>query len=270
MATEDPYYSRKPVPDSFIRDIGETGLTPEEEFLARERKYSSKSGKDIRKFWNPSSKKKGGVDPYYQRAQVPDSLIKDVGVTGLSPAEEHLNRERKYSLADGSDIRRFSTSKKGTGFNDAYYSRKKLSDAEIVGVGETGNTPAEDYGTRERKQSMFQLSDDPFAIATGKGHRQSVSGPGLTEVAVAAHRRKSSAIAPDAAHAASNGHGHSGYDGPSLAPIESRPEFPGNSEGTLGGSDLAESSSNGTRAQQTVHEIHEYDDPDSVAPHEKR
>lgn len=69
---KDPYYGRKPVPDSMIHGVGETGLTKEEEYLNRERKYSV-NGADVRKFgsgsggWHPTD------DPYYGRKSVPST-----------------------------------------------------------------------------------------------------------------------------------------------------------------------------------------------------
>lgn len=100
--------------------------------INRERKFSA-TGQDIRKF---DTKKTGGFhpqsDPYYSRKPVPDTLIKGVGETGLSPEEEYLNRERKYS-ATGVDVRRFDT-KPGSGFhpsNDPYYARKSENSKQI-------------------------------------------------------------------------------------------------------------------------------------------
>ena len=70
----DPYYGRKPVPDSLIQGVGETGLTAEEEFENRERKYSV-TGVDVRRFdtkagsgFHPSN------DPYYARKSVASKL----------------------------------------------------------------------------------------------------------------------------------------------------------------------------------------------------
>jgi len=138
----------------------------------------------------------GTADPYYTRKPVPgscltsrpfaghrsltsfsDDLIKDVGVTDLTPEQEFWNRERKYSL-NGADVRKFSKSKKGgmEPQDDPYYGRKPLSskldsrssqdetlenllirghpEAEIVNVGTTGLTPEEEYWNRERKYSV--------------------------------------------------------------------------------------------------------------------
>ena len=68
--TLDPHYARKPVPDSMIAGVGETGLTAEEEYLNRERKMSV-NGVDVRKF---SKSSHGGMepqaDPYYGRKPV--------------------------------------------------------------------------------------------------------------------------------------------------------------------------------------------------------
>lgn len=96
-----------------------------------------------------------------------------------------------------------------------------MLDAQIAGVGDTDMTPAEQYEVRERKQSLFQLSDDPFDHLAGR-NRTSISGV-ASGASAAASRRRSSAVAPDA-HAPSAS--HSGYHGDKLAPIESRPEVP--------------------------------------------
>lgn len=58
----------------------------------------------------------------------PEAEIAGVGATGLSPEEEYLNRERKYS-ATGVDVRRFSKGKKSglAPQDDPYYGRKKVS-----------------------------------------------------------------------------------------------------------------------------------------------
>ena len=57
-----------------------------------------------------------------------EAEIENVGITGLTPEEEHLNRERKYS-ATGVDVRRFSKSRKGglEPLDDPYYGRKQVS-----------------------------------------------------------------------------------------------------------------------------------------------
>lgn len=166
VGTADPYYNRKQVPgktaktalciavtwtlilahlDELIRDVGLTGLTPQEEHWNRERKYSV-NGADVRRF---SSGKRGSLeprdDPYYGRRRLsswyiryarstranplsPEAEIADVGETGLTPEEEHLNRERKYSV-NGIDVRKFSMSRKGglEPQDDPYYSRKRVS-----------------------------------------------------------------------------------------------------------------------------------------------
>lgn len=59
---------------------------------------------------------------------LPDELIKDVGITNLTPEEEYWNRERKYSI-NGVDVRKFSNSKKGgmEPQDDPYYGRKPVS-----------------------------------------------------------------------------------------------------------------------------------------------
>ncbi|KAJ4512428.1 hypothetical protein HRR86_006200 [Exophiala dermatitidis] len=283
VGTADPYYNRKQVPgktaktalciavtwtlilahlDELIRDVGLTGLTPQEEHWNRERKYSVNGA---------------------------DAEIADVGETGLTPEEEHLNRERKYSV-NGIDVRKFSMSRKGglEPQDDPYYSRKRVSivEAEISGVGETGMTPAEQFEVRERKQSLFQLSGDPFDLVAGR-HRQSVSGV-ASGASDAATRRRSSAVAPDIVPAMAS---HSGYHGEKLATIQSRPEVPPQSFNTTAfGDNGASSGSSGSRDPSALgngaegqhhiyhdivtsgrpHRAHVDDDPDSVAPDEVR
>lgn len=97
-------------------------------------------------------------------------------------------------------------------------------DAEVHldGVGETGLSKAEEYEIRENKESMFDLSRDPFKEITGGGHRASVSGPAIA--AAAGDARRKSSIAPDHAYAAQKAVQNSGYHGSNLAPIESRKE----------------------------------------------
>jgi hypothetical protein len=58
----------------------------------------------------------------------PEAEIDSVGETGLTPDEEYLNRERKYSV-NGVDVRKFSTSATGglEPQNDPYYGRKSVS-----------------------------------------------------------------------------------------------------------------------------------------------
>lgn len=97
--SDDPYYGRKPVPDSMIQGIGETGLSKQEEFENRERKFSI-GGSDLRKF----SDAKGGFhpseDPYYGRKAVNKAEIDGVGETGQSAAEAYEVREEKASMFD--------------------------------------------------------------------------------------------------------------------------------------------------------------------------
>lgn len=63
------------MPDALIHGVAPTGLTKEEEFLNRERKYSV-NGVDVRKF---SDSAKGGWhptdDPYYGRKPVASMLF---------------------------------------------------------------------------------------------------------------------------------------------------------------------------------------------------
>ena len=159
-------------------------------------------------------------------------------------------------------------------------------------------TPGEQYEVRERKQSLFQLSNDPFDIMANR-NRKSMSGP-ASGASAAATRRRSSAVAPDAAAAAAAAsHHHSGYDGDKLETIVSRadgpPQLPpthtsynGESrgsnhvseEGTLNrdsidpvgtshGGSHGGSSEDHTRIYDAVTTGHHHD-PDSIAPHEVR
>lgn len=284
----DPFYNRKPVPDSLIKDVGLTGLTPEQEHWNREQKFTA-TGQDVRRFSNSLEPLN---DPYYGRRRVSKAEIEDVGATGLSPEEEYQNRERKFS-ATGVDVRKFSTSKKGglAPQSDPYYGRKKVSNAEISNVAPLSDhmTPAEQYEVRERKQSLFQLSSDPFDIISNK-HRESISAA-ETGAAAAATRRRSSAVAPDAAAAAAHTHHHSGYDGGNkLETIMSRAD---ESVGHNGESSTSQTTvdtlnrdsidpvgeENGHASAHTriydavttehIHG-HVHDDPDSVGPHDMR
>jgi hypothetical protein len=151
--------------------------------------------------------------------------------------------------------------------------------AETHGVGELDTTPAEQYEVRERKQSLFQLSSDPFDVLANR-HRQSISGDAIG-VSAAATRRRSSAVAPDAAAAmAAAGQHHSGYDGNKLETIVSRADAPPTQTHNGEGSNSGHVSEEGTlnrdsidpvasrhEAVTTAHQVH---DPDSVAPHEVR
>ena len=112
-------------------------------------------------------------------------------------------------------------------------------------------TPAEAFEVRERKQSLFQLSSDPFDVIAGR-HRQSVSGV-ASGASAEATRRRSSAVAPDAAAAAAS---HKRSSGDKLAPIESRSEMPS-------------SSASQTPCTSTTVPVN-YEDPDAVAPDERR
>jgi hypothetical protein len=142
-------------------------------------------------------------------------------------------------------------------------------------------TPAEQFEVRERKQSLFQLSSDPFDVIAGR-NRQSVSGATTGASAAATTRRRSSAVAPDAAAAAA-GHHHSGYDGDKLETIVSRadgqpPAHSHNRESSTSGH-----SQEGTLNRDSIDPVggehglvhdavttERYHDPDSVAPHEVR
>jgi hypothetical protein len=249
VKADDPYYNRKPIPDALIQDVAPTGLTPQEEYINRERKFSAADGTDIRSHSLKAITKPG--DPYYNRKRTSDAEIHGVGITGLTPQQEYMNRERKYSAVDGTDIRSHSL-KAITKPGDPYYNRKKVSDVEVVGVADLNDTmtPAEQYEVRERKQSMFQISDDPFAAMAGT-HRKSSIVPGEISTASAATRRRSSAVAPDAAQAAAQH--HSGYDGSNtLAPIESRADVPPASRlSDFGGSSTAADSTHIQNGQHT-------------------
>ncbi|KAK5090561.1 hypothetical protein LTS08_002531 [Lithohypha guttulata] len=111
------------------------------------------------------------ADPYYNRKSIPDEFIEHVGQTGLNPQEEAANRERKYSVT-GVDVRKHDSSSKGLlAFHpqsDPYYSRKKIPDSMIHGVGETGLTKEEEYLNRERKYSVNGADLRKFSNA-GKG-----------------------------------------------------------------------------------------------------
>ena len=286
----DPFYERKPVPTEFIEDVGVTGLQPREEFVNRERKFSLADGTDARKF-----SKKGSIwsgkekDPHYGRKRVSDAELHGIAPTGLSAQEEYDSRERKYSLADGTDARKFGDgSKLGKFFSgdpkDPFYGRKNVNKTNIADVAQTGNTHAEDYEIRERKQSLFQLNDDPFQQFSGRGNRASISDIGGAVGKDASVRRRSSAAAGPHAAAAAAKH----YDGGNLAPIESRNELPPiNAGSSLGASEsTAADQINGhghetttattttttatTNNKGTFHDVATYDDPDSVAPHEVR
>jgi hypothetical protein len=146
-------------------------------------------------------------------------------------------------------------------------------------------TPAEQFEVRERKQSLFQLSSDPFDVLANR-HRQSVSGA-TTGASAAATRRRSSAVAPDATAAvAAAGHTHSGYDGGhKLETIVSKVDAPtaGSHNGESSGSGhisddtlnrdsidpVGGSGGEHTRHYDAVTTGHHHD-PDSVAPHEVR
>jgi len=156
--------------------------------------------------------------------------------------------------------------------------------AETVGIAPLDDhmTPAEQYEVRERKQSLFQLSGDPFDVLANR-NRQSMSGP-ASGASAAATRRRSSAVGPDAA-AATAAHHHSGFDGDKLEPIVSKAEVPAGSshngessasahfsEDTLNRDSIdpvAGHSGEHTRHHDAVTTGHHHD-PDSVAPHEVR
>lgn len=138
------------------------------------------------------------------------------------------------------------------------------SGTQIEGVGDTGYTKAEEYASRERKQSLFQESTDPFQQITATGHRQSISAAALPVAQTA--RRKSSAVGPDShahTHAA-----HSGYGGETLAPIESNTDNPSRSTTTTTTTTTTTGNNVGNGQHGLYHDT--VTDPDSVAPHEIR
>ncbi len=210
----DPYYSRKRVPDELVSGTGVPGLTSEQAIEARERKLSKggKDGSDLRKFSNLFAPKN---DPFYHRKPIPDHLVEGTGVPGLSKEQALDNRERKLSTAgkDGGDLRTFSHL--WAPKNDPYYHRKPVPES-IVNEQVDNIDPVEKYENRERKLSMFTLTNDPFDQVTGR--RTSV----VADSALGHGRRRSSAVAPD--HMGSAAQAHSGYDGAQLEPIESRAE----------------------------------------------
>lgn len=160
-----------------------------------------------------------------------------------------------------------------------------VAEAEITSVGDTGMTPAQQFEVRERKQSLFQLSGDPFDLVAGR-HRQSVSGV-ASGASDAATRRRSSAVAPDIIPTTAS---HSGYHGERLAPIESRPEIPPETFANISFGNNGESSGSSFDREPAAHDggaegghTRYYDaatkghnhlahagDPDSVAPGEVR
>lgn len=270
VKADDPYYSRKPIPNSLIQDVGITGLTPQEEYINRERKYSAADGTDIRSHSLKAITKPG--DPYYNRKRVSDAEAHGIGLTGLTPQKEYNNRERKYSAADGTDIRSHSL-RAITKPGDPYYNRKKIGDAEIAGVADLNAhmTPAEQYEVRERKQSMFQISEDPFAAMAGS-HRKSSIVPGEIRALTNATRRRSSAVAPERIQTA---HHHSGYDGlDQLQPIESKADVPTTGQSDTGGSSGTTAAEGGHHTGPNGH-THFYDQAtgrvdhdDDIGPHD--
>lgn len=201
----DPFYNRKPVPDELIDGVGFTGLTNSQEAQNRERKFSV-NGVDVRKFDNKST---GGwkpqSDPYYGRKPVPDSMIHGVGDTGMTKEEEYMSRERKYSVT-GVDVRKFDMGKNGwEPVNDPYYHRKSVDKSKLDGVGETYMPPVELYAQRANKEAAVNFSTDPFMLLKGSGNAEGIDGQ-IAPDASAQVRRRSSAIAPDAAIAAARHH----------------------------------------------------------------
>ena len=145
-----------------------------------------------------------------------------------------------------------------------------------LGHGQCELVAPEVFEVRERKQSLFQVSSDPFDVVAGR-HRQSISGV-ASSASAAATRRRSSAVAPDAAAAVA---AHGGYQGDKLAPIESRPEIPpvnfgntGFAESGTGKTDAdavtpvtTGTGTNGAAGGEHRETVVTHEDPDSVAPH---
>ncbi|KAK5943461.1 hypothetical protein PMZ80_004468 [Knufia obscura] len=111
---------------------------------------------------------KAGGDPYYDRKRVPDEFVDGVGYSGLTPAEEITNRERKYSRGGG-DVRHFWTAKSKDGKMDPYYQRKPIPAAMIHNVGETGLTREKEFLNRERKYSVNGADVRRFSDSTKSG-----------------------------------------------------------------------------------------------------
>lgn len=212
----DPFYTRKPVPNELIQGEHIPGLAQDQALQTRERKLSTAGpgGSDLRKFSNTLTPKN---DPFYSRKPVPGAAIQGSGLPGVSKEEALITRERKLSTAGpgGTDLRKFSN--KFTPAKDPFYSRKPVPDTLIKD--DTPIDPVERYENRERKLSMFKLTTDPFDELAGR--RRSV----VTDSALGVGRRRSSAVAPDAMHAAA-AHHHSGFDGDRLEPIASRVDGP--------------------------------------------
>ena len=256
-----------------IEGVGDTGLTPEEEFANRERKYSV-NGVDVRRFgssssggWHPSD------DPYYSRKKIDSESSPVLLGNNLSPMSHKPTT--------------------GACLNQA---KNLCTETQTVGVGELDQTPAQAYEVRERKQSVVNFSSDPFQQLIGKGHRASISGGTALEAAnQATERRRSSAVGPHAQQHIEHVQHKSGYDGDNLAPIDSRPELPfAKDTGSFGkqydeittstSSAGAHQSANGTGAAGHTgyydaattghthgdHGLAEHHDPDSVDPHEMR
>ena len=220
----DPFYNRKPVPDELVQGSGIPGLSQEQAWETRERKLSTtagvagKGGGDLRKFSNFFSPPK---DPFYARKPVPDTLIPGTGIPGVNEEQAWETRERKLSTTagvagkGGGDLRKFSNffSPK----DDPFYARKPvpaklLKDDDPV----TNIDPVERYENKERKLSMFTLTNDPFDQLAGR--RTSV----VNDSAIGVGRRRSSAVAPHQIAEAHNPDAHHSFGGEHLAPIESR------------------------------------------------
>lgn len=140
---------------------------------------------------------------------------------------------------------------------------------------------AEEFDTRENKAALFDESSDPFQLLSGRGHRASVSAAAAPVANDA--RRRSSAVAPDAAAAvARTQYGHSsGYDGnEKLEPIQSHIEDNAIRPSTDAPTSVASTQvNNGLSHQDPTRTVGDsghttfYDaatrDLDDVAPHEK-
>ena len=83
----------------------------------------------------------------------------------MTPGEEHVNRERKYSR-DGKDVRQLWNPKGKDGKRDPYYQRKPVSDVLIHGIGDSGLSAEEEYMNRERKYSVNGADVRKFSDST--------------------------------------------------------------------------------------------------------
>lgn len=78
-----------------MTNVGNTGLTLEEEFATRERKYSLPDGSDAR---ISSNKMTPQNDPYYTRRKVSAKHLEGVGQTGNTAARDWEVQDRKQAI----------------------------------------------------------------------------------------------------------------------------------------------------------------------------